>query len=158
MYHSRQLNILYVKIIVESSSRWLHYRPCFVRFYWHDDVIKWKHLSRYWHFVRGIHRRTVDSPHIGQWRGALMFSLICAYTYGWANNQNAGDLRRHCAPYNVTVISIMLYWTFVSTHHSLMMQYADMNLCHQVIMVTYSDRYWSERVRTAYMENGSTTY
>ena len=25
----------------------------------HDDVIKWKHSPRYWHFVRGIHR----SPH-----------------------------------------------------------------------------------------------
>ena len=22
----------------------------------HDDVIKWKHLRRYWSFVRGIHR------------------------------------------------------------------------------------------------------
>ena len=21
----------------------------------HDDVIKWKHIRRYWHFVRGNH-------------------------------------------------------------------------------------------------------
>ena len=28
-------------------------------------------------FVRGIHRPPVNSPHKGQWRGALMFSLIC---------------------------------------------------------------------------------
>ena len=42
----------------------------------HDDVIKWKHLPRYWPFVRGIHRPPVNSPHKGQWRGALMFSLI----------------------------------------------------------------------------------
>ena len=27
-------------------------------------------------FVRGIHRSPVNSPHKGQWRGALMFSLI----------------------------------------------------------------------------------
>ena len=43
----------------------------------HDDVIKWKHFSRYWPFVRGIRRSPVDSPHKGQWRGAWIFSLIC---------------------------------------------------------------------------------
>ena len=42
---------------------------------WHDDVIKWKHFPRYWPFVRGIHRSPVNSPHKGQWRGALMFFL-----------------------------------------------------------------------------------
>ena len=44
----------------------------------HDDVIKWKYFPRYWPFVRGIHRWPVNSLHKGQWRGALMFSLICA--------------------------------------------------------------------------------
>ena len=29
----------------------------------HDDVIKWKHFPRYWPFVRGIHRSSVNSPH-----------------------------------------------------------------------------------------------
>ena len=29
----------------------------------------------------------VNSPHKGQWCGALMFSLICAWTNDWANNQ-----------------------------------------------------------------------
>ena len=42
-------------------------------------------------------------PHKGQWRGALMFSMIYAWTNGWANNQYAGDLRGHCAHYDVTV-------------------------------------------------------
>ena len=45
---------------------------------WHDDVIKWKHFPRYWPFVRGISRSPVNSRHKGQWRGALMFSMICA--------------------------------------------------------------------------------
>ena len=45
----------------------------------HDDVIKWNHFPRYWPFVRGIHRSPVNSPHKGQWRGALMFSLIYAW-------------------------------------------------------------------------------
>ena len=39
----------------------------------HDDVIKWKHFPRYWPFVRGILRSPVNSPHKGQWRGALVF-------------------------------------------------------------------------------------
>ena len=36
-------------------------------------------------------------PHKGQWRRALMFSLICAWIHGWVNNRGAGDLRRHRA-------------------------------------------------------------
>ena len=48
----------------------------------HDDVIKWKYFSRYWPFVRGIHRWPVNSPHKGQWRGALMLSLVCACIRG----------------------------------------------------------------------------
>ena len=46
--------------------------------YLHEDVINWKHFPCYWPFMRGIHWSPVNSPHKGQWRGALMFSLICA--------------------------------------------------------------------------------
>ena len=70
----------------------------------HDDVIKWKHFPRYWPFVRGIHRSPVKSHHKGQWRGALIFSLSCAWRNGWVNNHAAGDLRRHRAHYDVTVM------------------------------------------------------
>ena len=70
----------------------------------HDEVIKWKHFPRYWPFVRGIHRSPVNSPHKGQWRGALMFSLIYAWRNGWVNNRDAGDWRRHRAHYDVTVM------------------------------------------------------
>ena len=70
----------------------------------HDDAIKWKHFPRYWPFVRWIHRSPVNSPHKGQWRGALMFSLICFWIDGWVNNGEAGDLRRYCAHYDVTVM------------------------------------------------------
>ena len=70
----------------------------------HDDVIKWKHLPRYWPFVREVHRSPANSPHKGQWRGALMFSLICVWLNGWVNNGEAGDLRRYRAHYDVTVM------------------------------------------------------
>ena len=46
----------------------------------------------------------VNSPHKGQWRGALMFSLIFVWRNGWVNNREAGDLRRHRAHYGVTVM------------------------------------------------------
>ena len=70
----------------------------------HDDVIKWKHCPRYWPFARGIHRSPVNSPHKGQWRGALMFTLICARINGWVNNREAGDLRRYRTHYDVIVM------------------------------------------------------
>ena len=53
----------------------------------------------------GIHRSPVNSPHKGQWREALMFSLICVWINGWVNNSEAGDLRRYRAHNDVTVIS-----------------------------------------------------
>ena len=71
--------------------------------WYHDHVVKWKHFPRYWPFVRGIHRSAVNSPHKGQWRGALMFSLICARINSWINSREAGDLRRHRAHDDVTV-------------------------------------------------------
>ena len=73
----------------------------------HDDVIKWKHFPRYWPFVRGIHQSPVNSPLKGQWRGALMFSVICAWINGWVNNGEARDLRRQNAHYDVIVMHIV---------------------------------------------------
>ena len=75
------------------------------------DVIKWKHFPRYWPFVRGIHRSPVNSPHKGQWRRAVMFSLICAWINDWVNSCEAGDLRRHRVHYDATVMK--------STNHTL---------------------------------------
>ena len=58
----------------------------------------------YWLFVRGIHRSPVNSTHKGQWRGALMFSLICVWINDRVNNGEAGDLRRYRIHYDVTVM------------------------------------------------------
>ena len=93
----------------------------------HDDVIKWQHFPRYWPFVRGIHRSPVNSPRKGQWRGALMFSLICARINGWVNNRKAGDLRRHRAHYDVTVMS--LDWFNPWWRHAMETVYALLTLC-----------------------------
>ena len=68
--------------------------------YWPRNKMTWwrhqmEHFPRYWPFVRGIHRSPVNSPHKVQWRGSLMFSLICVRINCWVNNREAGDLRRH---------------------------------------------------------------
>ena len=70
----------------------------------HDDVIKWNHFPRYWPFVLGIHRSPMNSPHKGQWRRALRFSLICTRINGWVNNGEAGDLRCYRVHYEVTMM------------------------------------------------------
>ena len=85
-------------LLAESCSSLHHtYSSCThgCSFY-HDDVIKWKHFPRYWPFARS----PVNSPHKGQWRGALMFSLICVRINGWVNNREAGDLRCYRAHYD----------------------------------------------------------
>ena len=51
----------------------------------------------------------VNSPHKGQWRGALMLSFICVWINDWVNNREAGDLRCHRGHYDVNV----MYWRCV---------------------------------------------
>ena len=72
----------------------------------HDDVIKWKYFLCYWPFVQGVHRSPVNSPHKGQWHGALMFSLICTWINGWVNNHEARDLICNHAHYDVIVMAM----------------------------------------------------
>ena len=82
----------------------------------HDDVIKWKHFPRYWPFVRGIHRSPVNSPHKGQWRGALMFTLICGLNkrsskqwWGWWFETQSLSLWRHCTVGGSYYIALTAY-------------------------------------------------
>ena len=85
----------------------------------HDDVIKWKHFPHYWPFVRGIHRSPVNSPHKGQWHGALMFTLICVRINGWVNNREAGDLRRYRTHYDVIVMICVRKLTIIGSDKGL---------------------------------------
>ena len=63
-------------------------------------VIRWMHFLRYWQ----NHRSPLNSPQKVQWRGALMFSLICVWINGWKNIREAGDLIIYRAQYDVTVL------------------------------------------------------
>ena len=77
---------------------------------YNGDVIKWKHFPLYWPFVRGIHLSPVNSPHKGQWSGALIFFFdlclnkrLSKQWYGWWFETPSRPLWRHCndssAPY-----------------------------------------------------------
>ena len=85
----------------------------------HGDVIKLKHFPPYWPFVRGIHRWLVNSPHKGQWRGALIFFFLSTrWINGWVNNREAGDLRCQRAHYHVIVMYTKdYYWWLISLIH-----------------------------------------
>ena len=69
----------------------------------HDDVIRWRHFRvtglLCWEFIgpRWI-------PFTQASDAELWFSLICAWTNSCINNRDAGDLRRHRANYDVTVM------------------------------------------------------
>ena len=98
-YHkSHFFGMLLARYMTENQQRRADY-------FSHDDVTKWNHFPRYRPFARGIHRSPVNSPHKGQWRGALMRSLICAWINNWINNRAASDLRRHSAHCDVDVMS-----------------------------------------------------
>ena len=60
----------------------------------------------------GVHRSPVNSPHGGQWRGALVFSLVCVWVNEWVDGREAGDLGRCRAHYDVIVMMQMAISTF----------------------------------------------
>ena len=107
---------LELKIVILAIGKAYRTKP-------HDDVIKWKHFPRYWPFVRGIPRPPENSPHKGQWRGVLMFYMICVGINGWENNREAGDaiaLWRYRAHYDVIVMLKKSPWlsTFLKSYSS----------------------------------------
>ena len=73
--------------------------------------------------MRGIRRWPANSPHKGQWCGALMFSLICAWINDWVNSGLAGDLRRYRTHYDVTVMIIDDY--ALNKHHEIVIWFHD---------------------------------
>ena len=108
-WHSRIFrHAFHLSLGLHTRKDWMPYKLWFwilrQETFPHDDVIKWKHFPRNWPFVREIHRSPVNFPHKGQWRGALMFSLIYAWINDWVNNRKAGDLRRQHGHYDVIIM------------------------------------------------------
>ena len=72
----------------------------------------WRHKMETFSALLALCARNSPGPvnysHNGQWRGPLMFSLICVWINDWVNNREAGDLKHHRGHYDV---SVMTYWT-----------------------------------------------
>ena len=85
--------------------------------HWPKQYPWWRHqmeiFSAFLAICAGNSPVPVNSPHKGQWRGALMFSLICVWINDWVNNREAGDVRRYRGHYDVIVMRINrgLNWT-----------------------------------------------
>ena len=78
-----------------------YYWTCFPGTWWRHQM---KTFSALLALFAGNSLVTGIYPHKGQSRGALTFSLICAWINGWINNGGAGDLRPHRAHYDVIVM------------------------------------------------------
>ena len=96
LFHGRNIN---------STDDQFFYQVCWIFLYISNDFKPfspwWRHQMETFSALLAICavNSPVNSPHKGQWRGALMFTLICARINGWVNNREAGDLRRyrtHC--------------------------------------------------------------
>ena len=115
-YHFASHSLMWGNSSLPCDAIWRRWTGSLLR----DDVIKWKHFLCYRPFVGGIHRSLVNSPHKGQWRGALIFSLICVWIKGWLNNREAGDLRRHRVHYDVTLMVQVMscrLWGTIKSHY-----------------------------------------
>ena len=98
---------------------------CWYKRYYHWDPW-WRHQMETYSALLAICAGNSPVPRKGQWRGALMFSLIYVWINGWVNNREAGDLRRYRAHYDVTV---MLVWIINYIHMKYYCRHHH-NLCH----------------------------
>ena len=92
------IKILWVTIFLATIIFNEHSRVCMLKAVQHAVMMT---------SSNGNNRSPVNSPHKGQWRGALMFSLImliCVWINGWVNNREAGDLGSYRAHYDVIVM------------------------------------------------------
>ena len=83
--------------------------------------LKWftVYPMKYAHILWWRHQMETFSLLLAQWRGTLIFSLICAWINGWINNREAGDLRRHRHHYDVIVMAglcCVLLWLCCSSY------------------------------------------
>ena len=87
---------------LKSRGRWFSWNIYMA--WWHNEMETFSALLA---ICAGNSTVPVNSPHKGQWRRALMFSLICIWINSWVNNREAGDSGRHRAHYDVIVMSLV---------------------------------------------------
>ena len=100
LYYDINESGMYIESVYLIKEIWLtilEYDVSFMKMSWNGNIF----------------RVTGHLLHKGQWRGALMFSLIYVWIKGWVNNREAGDLRRNRAHYDVMV---MLFFRSTGLH------------------------------------------
>ena len=102
----------YFKPSILQNPLWQHARNTKLS-HWQLEKSWWRHQMETFSALLGIcagnSPNPVNSPRRGKWRGAFMFSLICAWIDDWVNNREAGDLRRHRGHYDVNVMILLRY-------------------------------------------------
>ena len=84
-----------------------------------------------------------NSPHKGQWRRALMFSLICVWINGGVNNSESGDLRRHRAHYDViAMLCCFLLWFDIAWFYSYFSVSPHLHMIKDTIILTVNYKIW----------------
>ena len=77
-----------------------------------DNSSWWRHgmetFSAWLVLCAGKSPVTGEFPSQSQWRGALMFTLFCAWNC-FGKQREAGDLRRHSAHYDVIVMGFFQF-------------------------------------------------
>ena len=95
-------------------------------------------------------------PSKGQWRGALIFSLIFVYI----KNGEAGDLRRHRAHYDVIVMNLckrrlkLGHWRVITSHKNNGSHYLSMPLS-KLYHVSERIPWWGHMVSKNLVDIGS---
>ena len=100
LYYDINESGMYIESVYLIKEIWLtilEYDVSFMKMSWNGNIF----------------RVTGHLLHKGQWRGALMFSLIYVWIKGWVNNREAGDLRRNRAHCDVMV---MLFFRSTGLH------------------------------------------
>ena len=110
MQYSVLWDVCSFKWSVLMAWKLMHISFAIVLLVFHDGVIKWKHFTRYWPFVRGIHRSPVHSLHKGQWHTALILS--CDQAALWM----VFSVRLSVCP------SVTPFW--LCSHHRIIMKFS----------------------------------
>ena len=111
-WQERIFQLCYTQIKNRSWTAWHHIFNCLwvpniTHAWWRRQMETFSALLAH---CAGNSPITGEFPSQRPVTSSLMFSLISAWTNGWVNNRNAGDLRHHRAHYDVTVMDNYISW------------------------------------------------
>ena len=132
------LMIALTNCLTNTEVKWLviwddiHMTYCNANSWWRHQM---ETFSTLFALCAGKSLVPVNSPHKGQWRGALIFSLICVWINHWVNNREAGDLRQHRDHYDVTV---MWWYVIVGLCNALHLKFVPRGPIDDMIIISGS--------------------